>query len=77
LHVFLTKARFSGILFTWAACRTSKLALAIAFSTKAVRRQQNPSSRANFLVRARSAKHKMLLLNTLRQMTGWLFISVF
>jgi len=45
LHVFLIKARFSGILFTWAAYRTSKLALAIAFSTKAVRRQQNPSAK--------------------------------
>jgi hypothetical protein len=77
LHVFLTKARFSGILFTWAAYRTSKLALAIAFSTKAVRRQQNPSARANFLVHAHSAKHKILLVNYLDGLSGWPFISVF
>jgi hypothetical protein len=77
LHVFLPKARFSGILFTWAAYRTSKLALAIAFNTKAVRRQQNPSSRATFLVHAHSAKHKVLLLNDLRKVAGWLFVSAF
>jgi len=77
LHVFLPKARFSGVLFTWAAYRTSKLALAIAFSTKAVRRQQNPSARANFLVHAHSAKHKVLLLNDLREVAGWPVISAF